>query len=158
MRSIDQHPETGPIRRTVGIHDDENIGRIGTQVVGGKGKREALSSPLQIVTLDHFGTGRARSRRGRIGAIVRNDENPHVGAERFGERLKSLTDNSCLVVGRHDDHRGRGRRLGPGANFSSQTRRDLDEEKCREHCERGKQDCYDRGHFTVPISFPATIP
>jgi hypothetical protein len=54
-----------------------------TNMAGGKGKRKPLSAALQIVPLDHIHARRPGKRRRRIGAIVRNDQHPHIRAERL---------------------------------------------------------------------------
>ena len=127
-------------------------------MVGSEGKREAFPTTIQIVPLNHFGARRSGKRRRRIGAIIRNDQHPHARAERLAERLESLADDGCFIVRRHDDYRGRGRCLAPGANFPPQSHQNLDEEKGGEDCERGKQDCQNRCHVSRSNFIPLKVP
>ena len=149
--------EARRVRRTIGIHDDEDIGWVGAQVVGSECKREAFPTTLQIVPLNHFGARRSGKRRRRIGAIIRNDQHPHARAEGLAERLQSLADDGCFIVRRHDDYRGRGDAWPPARTFLRNPTKTSTEEKGGENCERGKQDCQNRCHVSRSIFIPSEV-
>ena len=84
---------------TVGIDDNNNIGGIEAQIAHAEINRIAFSASYRIVAPDGFGTLGVRQFKGRICAVVGNDDNPVARAQFSQYRLNDLCDPRGLIVG-----------------------------------------------------------
>ena len=88
---------------TIRVHHDDHVGRVEPQVLQAEIQREALATLLQVGSGNDLRSLRLRDARRRIGAIVRNHDQPVARSQLRCNRPQRRADPCFLVVRRNQD-------------------------------------------------------
>ncbi len=136
------------VGHAVGIDDQDDVRRLGGQVIPREIQCKALPATFGVEALNDLDAQSPRDRSSRVGTIIRDDKDPRVPFNRILEAREPCSENGFLIVSRHDDHRAsapasNGGLISQGADANEYFEGEAEGQQGQRRQENGDQDCHD---------------